>query len=159
MPRSKSIKRRKLEPDPLYNSLLVARIINRSMTDGKKSVAMQNIYKALELVEKKSKQKAIEALEDAIKNITPQMEVRSRRVGGAAYQVPMPVKTHRGATLAVRWLVIEANKRSNKEYHTFAEKMAAEILDALEEAGGAVQKKVNAHKMAEANKAFAHFRW
>lgn len=159
MSRSKTIRRRKAEADPKFNSVLVTRLINRVMVDGKKSVAMSNVYNALDLVEKETKQNGLESLEQAIKNITPQMEVRSRRVGGAAYQVPVPVKTFRGTSLAIRWLVNESNKRANKEYHTYAEKLAAEIMDAREEAGGAVQKKTTAHKMAEANKAFAHFRW
>ena len=94
-----------------------------------------------------------------MKNITPQMEVRSRRVGGAAYQVPMPVKSHRSTALAIRWLVQETNKRSNKEFHTFKEKLAAELIDASNNQGGAIQRKHTTHKMADANKAFAHFRW
>lgn len=159
MPRSKSVKKRLLDPDPKYKSVLVTRLVNRVMSSGKQSVARAQVYGALDLVEEKTKQPALEALENAIQNISPQMEVRSRRVGGAAYQVPMPVKSGRALSLGIRWLVSESNKRSNKEYHTYADKLAAEILDALEEAGGAVQKKVNAHKMAEANKAFAHFRW
>lgn len=159
MSRSSTTTRNKIEPDAKYGSLLVSRIINRAMISGKKTTSRNQVYSAMEIVEKKSKQKGLEALEAAIKNITPQMEVRSRRVGGAAYQVPVPVRSHRGASLAVRWLINEAAKRSNKEYHTYAEKLAAEILDALEETGGAVQKKVTAHKMADANKAFAHFRW
>lgn len=159
MARSSSVKKRKINPDSKYASVLVTRIINRSMKSGKKTVSQTNVYQALDLVEKKTKQKALDALEAAIRNISPQMEVRSRRVGGAAYQVPVPVKSHRGSSLAIRWLISEASKRSNKEYHTYADKLAAEIIDALDETGGAVQKKVNAHKMAEANKAFSHFRW
>lgn len=159
MARSTTIRKRKLNPDLQYNSILVTRLINRVMRDGKRSVAETQVYGAMEMVSQKTKQPALEAFETALKNITPQMEVRSRRVGGAAYQVPMPVRSHRGTSLAIRWLVNEANKRSNKEYYSFADKLAAEILDAIDEAGGAVQKRVNAHKMAEANKAFAHFRW
>ena len=159
MARSKSIPKRKLTPDPKFNSLLVTRIVNRMMKSGKKTVAQKQVYDALDIVEAKTKQKGIEALETAIKNITPQMEVRSRRVGGAAYQVPVPVKTYRGLSLAIRWLIIESNKRSNKEFHSYSEKLAAEITEAMDEAGGAMQKKINAHKMADANKAFAHFRW
>lgn len=159
MSRSKSAKRRQVSPDPRFGSLLVARLVNRVMYDGKKTTAEHQVYQALDQVSKETKKESLEALELAIKNIAPQMEVRSRRVGGAAYQVPTPVKTHRATSLAIRWLVTESNKRSNKEYHTYAEKLAAEIKDAIDEVGGAVQKKVNAHKMAEANKAFAHFRW
>jgi len=159
MARSSKIKRRTVDPDPKFGSLLVTRLVNRAMDSGKKSASQTQVYKALDIVEEKTKVKGLEALETAIRNITPQMEVRSRRVGGAAYQVPVPVKTYRGASLAVRWLIKEAAKRSNKEYHTYAEKLAAEIIDALDETGGAIQRKVTAHKMADANKAFAHFRW
>src|SRR5690606_30488280 len=133
--------------------------VNRTMLSGKQSVARAQIYDALEIAEAKVKQPGLEILETAVRNITPQMEVRSRRVGGAAYQVPVPVRSNRGSSLALRWLVAEARKRSNREFHTFAQKLAAELLDAMQETGGAVQKKINAHKMAEANKAFAHFRW
>src|SRR5690606_16254983 len=142
-----------------YGSVLVTKLVNRSMKSGKKSVSQGVVYEALDIIEKKTKQKGLEVLESAIGKITPQMEVRSRRVGGAAYQVPVPVKAHRGSSLAIRWLLSEADKRSNKEFHSFADKLAAEILDALQETGGAIQKKINAHKMAEANKAFSHFRW
>jgi small subunit ribosomal protein S7 len=159
MARSKNTHHRPSPIDLRYVNSTVAKLINRSMRSGKKSVAQSQIYQALNLVKTKTSQDPLEILEIALKNITPQMEVRSRRVGGAAYQVPMPVKTHRGSSLAIRWLVIEAGKRSNKEYHTYAEKLAAELIDASQNQGGAVQKKVTSHKMAEANKAFAHFRW
>jgi small subunit ribosomal protein S7 len=150
---------RRIEPDSKYNSDKVQKLINRCMIDGKKSIAETQIYNALDLVAKKTSANAIDVFEQALSNITPKIEVRSRRVGGAAYQVPMPVSPRRSSSLAIRWLVNEANKRSNSEYHTFAEKVAAEILDAVNNQGGAVQKKLTAHKMAEANKAFAHFRW
>lgn len=159
MSRSKSLKRRLITPDPKFDSVLVSKLANRVMRDGKKSIALAHIYKAIDLVESATKQNGLEALETAIANIAPSMEVRSRRVGGAAYQVPVPVKNNRASTLAIRWLVTESNKRPNKEYHTYSEKLAAEIVDALSEVGGAVQKKINVHKMAEANKAFAHFKW
>jgi len=159
MPRSKQTKIRTVEPDVKYNNRTISRLINRAMKSGKKTAAQQQVYKALEIIKKKTNKDPIETFEAALKNITPQMEVRSRRVGGAAYQVPMPVRPHRGTSLAIRWLVIEANKRPNKEFHTFAEKLAAELLDATISTGGAVGKKINAHKMADANKAFAHFRW
>lgn len=129
------------------------------MRDGKKSVATTQVYAALEAISKEMGKKPVEAFETVIANVTPQMEVRSRRVGGAAYQVPMPVRSRRGFALAVRWLVQEANKRSNKQYHSFAEKLTAEMRDALQDQGGAITRKVNSHKMADANKAFAHFRW
>jgi small subunit ribosomal protein S7 len=157
--RTKKAKIRKVAPDSKYGSVLVARLIHRSMKDGKKSVAQKQVYGALELVAKETKKKPVEALEEAIANITPQMEVRSRRVGGASYQVPMPVQARRASSLAVRWLVLESNKRPNKEFRSYAEKLAAEILDALENTGGAIEKKMTSHRMAEANKAFSHFRW
>lgn len=129
------------------------------MQDGKKTVARKQVYAALDQVAKATKKEPVEVFEEVIKAVTPQMEVRSRRVGGAAYQVPMPVRSRRGFALALRWLVQEANKRSSKEYHTFGEKLAAEMLDALNNQGGAVARKETSHRMAEANKAFAHFRW
>lgn len=145
--------------DPVYNNRQISKLINRVMRNGKKSVAARQVYQALELVKQASQQDPLGVFEQAIRQITPQMEVRSRRVGGAAYQVPMPVKGPRGFSLAIRWLVTEANKRQNKEFHSYAEKLAAELLDAIKGEGGAVQKKLTFHKMAEANKAFAHFRW
>ena len=148
-----------ITPDPKHNSVLVQRIINRSMKDGKKSVAQKQVYDALEIIAKDSKKKALEVLEEAIEKIKPQMEVRSRRVGGASYQVPMPVRGRRASSLAIRWLVTEANKRSNKQYHSYAEKLAAEVLDAVKEEGGSIDKRNTSHRMAEANKAFSHFRW
>ncbi len=157
--RTKQAKTRTVEPDLKYNSLLVAKLINRSMVSGKKSVAQKHVYQALQQAAEKSGKKPLEVLEDAVANISPQMEVRSRRVGGASYQVPMPVRSRRAASLAIRWLVIEANKRSNSEHHTYADKLAAELLAALENSGGAVEKKLTSHRMAEANKAFSHFRW
>lgn len=157
--RTKKAQVRKLIKDPKYDSILVAKLVNRSMRDGKKSVAQKQVYNALELVADKTKKKPVEALELAIENITPKMEVRARRVGGASYQVPMPVRTRRGTSLAIRWIIAEANKRSNKEFHTYAEKLATEIMDAMDNAGGAIEKKLGAHRMADANKAFSHFRW
>jgi small subunit ribosomal protein S7 len=157
--RTKQAKLRDTAPDAKYGSPVVTRLINRSMRDGKKSVAQRHVYQALQSAAEAANKKPLEILETALRNITPQMEVRTRRVGGASYQVPMPVRTHRGTSLAIRWLVLEANKRSNKEYHTYAEKLAAEILDAVQNAGGAIEKKLTSHKMAEANKAFSHFRW
>lgn len=159
MARSKTIGSRSIDADTKFNSRTVAKLINRSMRDGKKSTAAHQVYRALELAATQTGQPALEVLEIALKNITPQMEVRSRRVGGAAYQVPMPVRPARAFSLAIRWLVNEANKRSNQEFHTYADKLAAELLDAVNSTGGAVQKKITSHKMAEANKAFAHFRW
>jgi len=157
--RTKKAVVREIQADPKYNSVLVQKIINRSMMDGKKSVAQKQVYDALEIVAKESKAKAIEVLEEAIEKIKPQMEVRSRRVGGASYQVPMPVRGRRASSLAVRWLVTESNKRPNKQFHSYAEKLAAEILDAVKEEGGSIEKRNVSHRMAEANKAFSHFRW
>jgi small subunit ribosomal protein S7 len=150
---------RTVKPDIKFNSEKVQKLINRSMIDGKKSIARTQVYKAMEIIAEKTKTNPLDVFDQAINNITPKIEVRSRRVGGAAYQVPMPVSPRRSASLAIRWLVNEANKRSNSEYHSYGEKVAAEILDAVNNQGGAVQKKLTAHKMAEANKAFAHFRW
>ena len=157
--RTKKAQVRQLTKDPKYDSLLVTKLVNRSMRDGKKSVAQKQVYDALEIVAAKTKKGPVEALELAVENIAPKMEVRSRRVGGASYQVPMPVRARRGTSLAIRWMIFEANKRSNKEFHTYAEKLAAEIMDAMSEAGGAIEKKLGAHRMADANKAFSHFRW
>ena len=157
--RTKKNYNREIEPDPKFNSLLIAKLINRSMRSGKKSVARKHVYQALEAVAKKTKMKPPKLIEELSDKIAPKMEVRSRRVGGASYQVPTPVKPKRANSLAVRWLVVEANKRPNKEYHTYAEKLTAEMLDALQEKGGAINRRNHAHRMAEANKAFAHFRW
>lgn len=157
--RSKRAQIRETAPDRKYGSVKVSKLINYVMRDGKKSVATTQVYAALEAISKEMGKKPVEAFETVIANVTPQMEVRSRRVGGAAYQVPMPVRSRRGFALAVRWLVQEANKRSNKQYHSFAEKLTAEMRDALQDQGGAIARKVNSHKMADANKAFAHFRW
>lgn len=157
--RAKRASIRDIQPDLKYGSVKVARLINYVMRDGKKTVAQKQVYQALELLAKKTDGKALEILDEVLRAISPQMEVRSRRVGGAAYQVPMPVKPRRAQALALRWLTQEANKRSNKEYHTFADKLLAEMVDALDNQGGAIAKRDSSHRMAEANKAFAHFRW
>jgi len=157
--RSKRATIREVQPDLKYRSVKVARLINYVMLDGKKSIAQKQVYNALELLAEKTGQPALDVLDEALRNITPQMEVRSRRVGGAAYQVPMPVKGRRGTSLSMRWVVEEANKRSSKEFHSFGEKLAAELIDALGNQGGSIQRKDTSHRMAEANKAFAHFRW
>lgn len=157
--RAKRAKIKDVEPDLKFKSVKVTRVINRVMRDGKKSVAQTQVYTAMDMAADKLGKKPLEVLEEVLHIITPQMEVRSRRVGGAAYQVPMPIRGRRGMSLAIRWLVQEANKRPNKQYHSFAEKLAAEMMDALGNAGGAIAKRDAAHRMAEANKAFAHFRW
>ena len=157
--RTKKAQVRKSDPDGKYGSTKVTKLVNYVMNDGKKTVAQKQVYIALEKLGEATGKKPVEAFEEVLRIITPQMEVRSRRVGGAAYQVPMPVKPRRGFALALRWLVLEANKRPSKQYHTFGEKLAAEMLDALTEQGGAVNRRNTSHRMAEANKAFSHFRW
>jgi len=157
--RSGAVAKRVTQPDLKYHSTKVTKLINRAMKDGKKSSSASQVYKALEIVSDTLKRDALDALEDVIRNVAPAMEVRSRRVGGASYQVPTPVRPQRQYSLALRWLVEEARKRSNSTYHTFGEKLAAEMLDALKNEGGAVAKKIAVHRASEANKAFAHFRW
>ena len=160
MSRSGRIEKRQLMPDSIYGNRVITRLINRVMKDGKKSVAQKSVYKAIELAASQKKvDDPSELLRQALDNIKPIMEVRSRRVGGAAYQVPVPVKGDRRETLAIRWIVEAARKRSSKDYHSFAEKLSAEILAALNNEGDAIAKRDTTHKAAEANKAFAHFRW
>lgn len=149
---------RKIQPDPVYKNKLITKLVNRAMMDGKKSVAQKQIYQAFEII-KSQNDDPIKVFSQAMENVKPVMEVRPRRVGGAAYQVPMPVRGPRKDTLAIRWIVFAARSRSNSEYHTFAEKIAAEIMDASKGEGGAVKKNQETQKMAEANRAFAHFRW
>jgi small subunit ribosomal protein S7 len=143
-------------PDPIYNSKLVARLINHIMKDGKKSVAQRILYEAFELIRQRTGKDPMEVLEQALKNVMPVLEVRARRVGGANYQVPVEVKPERRQTLGLRWLVQYARLRGEK---TMQERLAAEIIDAANNTGAAVKKKEDTHKMAEANKAFAHYRW
>lgn len=157
--RAKATTVKRVTGDIKYNSLEVAKLINRVMRDGKKVVAEKQVYKALEIVGEKTKLQPIDVLMTALGNIKPKTEVRSRRIGGAAYQVPMPVSPRRQFSLSIRWLVDFSNKRSNSEYHTYGEKLAAEILDAYNNAGAAIKKRDDIHRMADANKAFAHFRW
>jgi len=157
--RAKRIATKRITPDPRYNSTEVTKLINRVMLDGKKSVAVKHVYAALEKIAAETKQKPLDVLLAALENIKPRTEVRSRRVGGAAYQVPMPVAPRRQFALSIRWLVQYASARSNSEYHTFGDKLAAEIIDAYNETGAAIKKRDDVHRMAEANKAFAHFRW
>jgi len=158
-------KKRIIIPDPLYQSRLVTRLINRVMLSGKKTIAQKQVYQALEsLIKGKDKDESkkdnpLEILSTALENLKPIMEVRSRRIGGAAYQVPAPVRADRREALAIRWLIQAAQKRPNKEYREFWQKLAAEIQDAYNNTGTAIKKKQDVHKMAEANKAFAHFRW
>lgn len=156
--RHKKVQKRHINPDTVYNNVQVAKLINYIMRDGKKTVAQAQVYNAFTLLEQKG-QKPLEAFEKAIQNIGPKVEVKARRIGGANYQVPVEVKHERRMALALRWMIDAARKRSNKEYHTFAEKLAAELTDALQNQGEAVRKREIALKQAEANKAFSHFRW
>lgn len=159
MSRRGSNKRRKTQPDQIYNDLMVAKLINRSMKDGKKSVSEKQVYTALELIGEKSQDEPLKVFHKALNNIKPVMEVRPRRIGGAAYQVPMPVRGSRQDSLGIRWMIEAARSRSNSEFHTYAEKLATEILEAAEGEGLAIKKKTEVERMAEANRAFAHFRW
>lgn len=159
MSRSGKIKKRETNPDPIYHDRLLAKFINRVMRSGKKSVAERNIYLTLERLKEKLKTDPMLVFKGAIENVKPQMEVKSRRVGGAAYQIPMPVRGERKESLATRWIIQAALKRPSKEYHTFVDKLTAELLDAYNNQGGAIKKKEDTHRMADANKAFAHFRW
>ena len=156
MPRRGQIAKRDVLPDPLYNSKLVTRLINNVMYDGKKGVAQKIVYGAFEIVNEKTGKDALEAFQEALENIMPVLEVKSRRVGGATYQVPMEVRPERRQTLGLRWLTAYSRARSEK---TMKERLAGEILDALNNTGGACKKREDTHKMAEANKAFAHYRW
>lgn len=159
MPRTGAIKPRKVQGDALYGNTLVTKLVNRAMYDGKKSVAEKQVYAAFEIIAKKAEQEALSVFLKAMDNIRPVMEVRPRRIGGAAYQVPMSVRGPRQDALAIRWLIEASRSKSNSEYHTYAEKLAAEILDASKGEGVAVKKRLDVEKVAEANKAFAHFRW
>ena len=156
MPRRAEIQPRTVEPDPVYGSVLVTQLVNRLMSDGKKSIAERVVYDALTQVADKTGKPPLEALDAAVKSVTPVLEVRSRRVGGANYQVPVEVPQRRARTLAVRWLVTFARQRREKHME---EKLAGEILDALDQQGGAFKRKDDLYRMAQANKAFAHYRW
>jgi small subunit ribosomal protein S7 len=156
MPRRGTITRREVLPDPVYNSKLVTQVINKVLLDGKKSTAEQIVYGALDIVREKTGRDPVEVLQDAIQALTPHLEVKSRRVGGATYQVPVEVPGRRARTLAIRWLVAFARDRREK---VMAERLAAEMLDALAGQGGAFKKKDDIFRMAQANKAFAHYRW
>ncbi len=156
MPRKGPVPKRDVLPDPVYNSKIFTKLVNQIMWDGKKSIAESICYGAFEIVEKKAGKDALEVFEEAMKNITPIVEVRARRVGGANYQVPVEVRSDRRQTLAIRWLVTYARKRGEK---TMEQRLAGEIVDAFNSTGGSVKKREDTHKMAEANKAFAHYRW
>ncbi len=156
MPRRREVPKREILPDPKYNSRLVAKFINNIMRDGKKSVAERIMYGAFDLIEQRTKQDPLEVFHKAMDNVRPVIEVKSRRVGGATYQVPVEVRPERRDALAMRWLISYAKNRSEK---TMIEKLAGELLDAAQNRGGAIKKKEDTHRMAEANKAFAHYRW
>jgi small subunit ribosomal protein S7 len=156
MPRKGPVPRRDVLPDPIYNSKLVTRLINRMMYDGKRGVAQRILYEAFELIKDRTGRDPMEVFEEALKNVMPVLEVRARRVGGSNYQVPVEVRPERRTTLGLRWLVQYSRQRGEK---TMQERLAAEIMDAANNTGGAVKKREDTHKMAEANKAFAHYRW
>ena len=156
MPSRGNVPKREILPDPIYNSVLVTKLINSIMLDGKKGVAQKVVYGAFEIIEEKTGKSGLEAFQQAMENIMPALEVKSRRVGGATYQVPIEVRPERRQTLGLRWLT--AYSRSRGE-NTMKERLAAEIMDASNGTGNAVKKREDTHKMAEANKAFSHYRW
>ncbi len=156
MPRRGSIAKRDVLPDPLYNSKLVTRLINNIMVDGKRGVAQKIVYGAFDIIREKTGKEPLEVFEQAMENIMPLLEVKARRVGGATYQVPIEVRPDRRQTLGLRWLTTYSRTRSER---TMKERLSGEILDAINGNGGAAKKREDTHKMAEANKAFAHFRW
>ena len=156
MPRKGFIAKRDVLPDPIYNSKVVTKLVNNIMLDGKKSVAQKIVYGAFDIIKEKEQKDPLEVFENALENIMPVLEVKARRVGGATYQVPLEIRPERRQTLGLRWLVTYARTRHEK---TMAEKLAGEIMDAVNGNGGAFKKKEDTHKMAEANKAFAHYRW
>ena len=157
--RSKRAPKRLQVPDPIFGSRMVSKLINKIMIDGKKSIAQNLVYKAFEAVKEKSGQDPVSVFEKALQNVSPKMEVRPRRVGGASYQVPSEVRGERKESLALRWILASAAAKPNKEFKTFDQKLAVEILDASNNTGGAVKKKDDVQKTAAANRAFAHFRW
>ena len=156
MPRRGQVAKRDVVPDPMYNSKIVTRLINNIMLDGKKGVAQKIVYGAFDIVAEKTGKNALEAFNEALENVMPVLEVKSRRVGGATYQVPMEVRPERRQTLGLRWITTYSRNRSEK---TMKERLAGEIVDAINSTGGAFKKREDTHKMAEANKAFAHYRW
>ncbi|MBU3979156.1 30S ribosomal protein S7 [Patescibacteria group bacterium] len=156
--RHKKAEKRQIEPDTIYNNLLVAKLINYIMFDGKKNAAQQQVYAALDILKAKGED-PVKVMEKAMQNIGPKVEVKARRVGGANYQVPIEVKHERRMSLALRWMIEASRKRSNKEYHNYSEKLAAELSDASKNLGDAIRKRDITIKQAEANKAFAHFRF
>ncbi len=156
--RHKKTQKRKIEPDANYKNVLIARFINSLMRDGKKSIAQKIVYDALRLIDNNNEE-ALLVFDKALQNVSPKQEVKARRVGGASYQVPIEVRGDRKTTLAIRWIIEAARKRSSKEFHTFSEKLAQEILDASKNLGEATRRRNIVEKMAETNRAFSHFRW
>ena len=156
MPRKGNVPKREVLPDPVYNSKVVTKLVNNIMLNGKKSVAQKIVYGAFDIVKEKEQRDPLEVFEEALNNIMPVLEVKARRVGGATYQVPLEIRPERRQTLGLRWLVRYARTRHEK---TMAEKLAGEIIDAINGNGGAFKKKEDTHRMAEANKAFAHYKW
>jgi len=156
VPRRGNVPKREILPDPIYGSIMVTRLVNSIMIDGKKGVAQQVVYGAFDIVKEKTGKNPLEVFTEALNNIMPSLEVKARRVGGATYQVPMEVREERRQTLGLRWLVSYARKRGEK---TMRERLAGELMDANNSTGSAVKKREDTHKMAEANKAFAHYRW
>ena len=156
MPRRGNVPKREILPDPMYNSVLVTKLVNSIMLDGKKGVAQKVVYGAFQIVEEKTGKSGLEAFQTAMENIMPAVEVKTRRVGGANYQVPIEVRPERRQTLGLRWLTAYSRARGER---TMAERLAGELMDAANNTGAAVKKREDTHKMAEANKAFSHFRW
>jgi small subunit ribosomal protein S7 len=156
MPRKKITKKKEVLVDPLYNSSILAKLITKVMYSGKKNLAQQIVYGAMDAIQEKMKEDPLKVITKAIENVRPQVETRSRRVGGATYQVPMEVRKERSYSLGIRWLVSNARERGGR---SFREKLVGEIMDAYGEKGGAMKKRETVHKMAESNRAFAHYRW
>ncbi len=156
MPRRARITRREIEPDPIYKNKTITRLINKIMYEGKKGLAERIIYDALEIVANQSGKDAMEVFEQAMRNATPRLEVKPKRVGGATLQVPVDIKGDRGPSLAIRWIIKAARSRSGK---TMAERLAGELMDAYNNTGATIKKREETHKMAEANRAFAHYKW
>ncbi len=156
MPRKGPALRREIEPDPIYQNPLVTQLINKILLSGKKSLAEKTVYKSLEQISERTANDPVITLKRAVENVRPMLEVKSRRVGGASYQVPVEVRPHRGTTLALRWLI---NYSRQRREHSMAERLTAEIMDAANGQGASVKRREDMHKMAEANKAFAHYRW
>jgi small subunit ribosomal protein S7 len=156
MPRRREVPKRKVQPDPKYRNRMVSKFVNKLMFDGKKSVAERILHGTFDIIEQRYKQDAMEVFKKAIENVKPKVEVKSRRVGGATYQVPVEVRANRRLALAMRWII---NYSRDRGEHTMRERLAAELVDASQNRGTSIKKREDTHKMAEANKAFAHYRW